>query len=85
VENSDRVAVMVMATAPRAGAVKPRLCSVLGPTEAAELACCVLFDTLDGIRALAPARRPLSRTRREAERGFFATTGTILVPSAATT
>jgi rSAM/selenodomain-associated transferase 1 len=46
-----RVALAVMAKAPRAGEVKTRLCPPLTPAEAAELYRCFLHDTLDKVRA----------------------------------
>lgn len=50
--NGGRAAIVVMAKAPRPGAVKTRLCPPLSPVEAATLSRCFLRDTLDLTRTL---------------------------------
>jgi rSAM/selenodomain-associated transferase 1 len=52
-----RIAVMIMAKAPRAGEVKTRLCPPLSPAEAAELYRCFLRDKIAQVRAL-PSTSP---------------------------
>jgi rSAM/selenodomain-associated transferase 1 len=47
------VGLAIMAKAPRAGAVKTRLCPPLRPPEAAELARCFLLDTIERVRQVA--------------------------------
>jgi hypothetical protein len=64
------VGLAVMAKAPRAGAVKTRLCPPLRPPEAAELARCFLLDAVDRVGAVAGARPLVAYAPLEA-RGEF--------------
>lgn len=64
------VGLAVMAKAPRAGAVKTRLCPPLRPPEAAELARCFLLDAVDRVGAVAGTRPVLAYAPPEA-RGEF--------------
>jgi len=50
-----RIAVAIMAKAPRAGEVKTRLCPPFSPSEAAELYHCFLRDKIAQVRGLAGA------------------------------
>lgn len=75
------VAVAVMAKAPRAGAVKTRLCPPLTPREAAALARCFLRDTLAKVRALRGTATAIAYTP-DSERDLFMrlAPGVALVP-----
>ena len=64
------VGLAVMAKAPRAGAVKTRLCPPLRPPEAAELARCFLLDTVDRVGAVAGARPVIAYAPLEARIEF---------------
>jgi len=64
------VGLAVMAKAPRAGAVKTRLCPPLRPPEAAELARCFLLDAVDRVGAVAGTRPVIAYAPLEA-RGEF--------------
>lgn len=64
------LAVVVMAKAPRAGAVKTRLCPPLTLSEAAELSRCFLLDTVARVRQLATAQPVLAYTP-PASRAWF--------------
>ena len=64
------VGLAIMAKAPRAGAVKTRLCPPLRPPEAAELARCFLLDAVDRVAAVAGVRPVLAYAPVEA-RGEF--------------
>jgi uncharacterized protein len=66
----EPVGLAVMAKAPRAGAVKTRLCPPLRPPEAAELARCFLLDAVDRVGTVAGARPVLAYAPAEA-RGEF--------------
>jgi rSAM/selenodomain-associated transferase 1 len=65
-----RVAVAIMAKAPRAGGVKTRLCPPLSPEEAAALYECFLRDKIAQVRALAGADGVIAFTPDDA-RGVF--------------
>ena len=65
-----RVAVAIMAKAPRAGEVKTRLCPPLSHAEAAELYRCFLLDKVAQVRTLAGARAVLAFTP-DGERSLF--------------
>ena len=64
------VAVAVMAKAPRAGAVKTRLCPPASPREAAALARCFLRDRVAQVRELTGVSRVIAFTPAS-ERGVF--------------
>jgi uncharacterized protein len=53
---SPAVGLAIMAKAPRAGAVKTRLCPPLRPPEAAELARCFLLDAVERVAGVAGVR-----------------------------
>lgn len=53
--NGPRIAVAIMAKAPRAGEVKTRLCPPFSPSEAAELYQCFLRDKIAQVLGLAGA------------------------------
>ena len=74
-------AVVVFAKAPRAGAVKTRLCPPLSPAAAARLYHCFLLDVLERVRALGGITPVIAYAPRRA-REFFAATqpGMRLVP-----
>jgi rSAM/selenodomain-associated transferase 1 len=74
-------ALVVMAKAPRAGAVKTRLCPPLSPAAAARLYRCFLLDVLDRVRTLRGVTPVVAYTPRRA-RGFFASAqpGMLLLP-----
>ena len=74
-------AVVVFAKAPRAGAVKTRLCPPLSPAAAARLYRCFLLDTLDRVQAVGSITPVVAYAPRRA-RGFFAATrpGMLLLP-----
>jgi uncharacterized protein len=59
---STTVAVVVMAKAPRAGAVKTRLCPPLTPGEAAALARCLLRDRMTQVGTLRGAHPMVAYT-----------------------
>ena len=67
---AQTVAVAVMAKAPRAGAVKTRLCPPLSPREAAALARCFLRDRVAQVRELTGVSRIIAFTPAS-ERGVF--------------
>jgi uncharacterized protein len=62
VSPSSDVALTIMAKAPRAGAVKTRLCPPLSPREAAGLARCLLRDTIAKARSLADVTAMIAYT-----------------------
>jgi uncharacterized protein len=64
-------ALVVFAKAPRAGAVKTRLCPPLSPAAAARLYRCFLLDTLDQVRAVDGITPVIAYAPRRA-RAFFA-------------
>lgn len=64
------VGLAIMAKAPRAGAVKTRLCPPLRPPEAAELARCFLLDAVDRVAAVAGVRPVLAYAPVEARSEF---------------
>jgi rSAM/selenodomain-associated transferase 1 len=64
------VGLAVLAKAPRAGAVKTRLCPPLRPPEAAELARCFLLDAVHRVGAVAGTRPVIAYAPPEA-RGEF--------------
>jgi hypothetical protein len=74
-------AVVVFAKAPRAGAVKTRLCPPLSPAAAARLYRCFLLDTLDRVQTL-PGVTPAVAYAPGRARAFFAAArpGMLLVP-----
>jgi rSAM/selenodomain-associated transferase 1 len=67
----SKVAVAIMAKAPRPGAVKTRLCPPLGAAEAAALYRCFLLDKIAAVRALVDAHPVVAFTPDDA-RGEFA-------------
>lgn len=73
------VALVVMAKAPRPGAVKTRLCPPLSSRQAARLQRAFLLDTLDRVRAVAT---PVAAFAPVSERRYFERTfpGLVLVP-----
>ncbi|MBA3807215.1 MAG: TIGR04282 family arsenosugar biosynthesis glycosyltransferase [Solirubrobacterales bacterium] len=70
-------ALLVLAKAPRAGAVKTRLCPPLTPTQAAELAEAALLDTLTAVLATPGARAVLIL---DGEAGAWMPAGIDLLP-----
>lgn len=64
------VGLAIMAKAPRAGAVKTRLCPPLRPPEAAELARCFLLDTVARVAGVAGVRPILAYEPEEARAEF---------------
>jgi rSAM/selenodomain-associated transferase 1 len=66
------VAVVIMAKAPRAGAVKTRLCPPLSPADAADLYACFLRDKVAQVRALAGATGVIAFTPEESRSEFEA-------------
>ena len=69
---SSRVAVAIMAKAPRPGAVKTRLCPPLVAAEAAALYRCFLLDKIAAVRALANAQPVVAYTPDDARAEFAA-------------
>jgi rSAM/selenodomain-associated transferase 1 len=67
---SSKVAVAIMAKAPRPGAVKTRLCPPLLATEAAALYRCFLLDKIATVGALANAQPVIAYTPDEARAEF---------------
>lgn len=67
---SSRVAVAIMAKAPRPGTVKTRLCPPLLPTEAAALYRCFLLDKIAAVGALADAQPVIAYTPDDARAEF---------------
>ena len=65
-------ALVIFAKAPVVGQVKTRLCPPLSPAEAAELACCFLFDTVARAVTLPGMRVYLAFTPPESEHIFRA-------------
>jgi uncharacterized protein len=65
-----RIAVAVMAKAPRAGAVKTRLCPPLSPDDAAALYDCFLRDKVTQLRTLAGATGVVAFTPDDSRRLF---------------
>ncbi len=65
-----RIAVTIMAKAPRAGEVKTRLSPPLSATEAAELYRCFLLDKIEQVRTLTRAIPAIAYTPPDG-RGFF--------------
>jgi rSAM/selenodomain-associated transferase 1 len=65
-----RIAVVIMAKAPRAGEVKTRLCPPLSPEEAAGLYSCFLRDKVAQVRTLAGATGAIAFTPDDS-RGLF--------------
>lgn len=70
VTEAAKVAVAIMAKAPRPGAVKTRLCPPLSPAEAAELSRCFLLDKIAQVRALTEASPAIAFTPED-EQGWF--------------
>ncbi len=68
----ERIAVFIMAKAPRAGEVKTRLCPPLSPVEATELYRAFLLDKIEQVRALRWAIPAIAYTPAE-ERAVFQT------------
>jgi uncharacterized protein len=68
--DASRVAVAIMAKAPRAGEVKTRLCPPLSPAEAAELYCCFLRDKIAQVRTLPAASPVIAFTPADSRRLF---------------
>ena len=66
----ERIAIAIMAKAPRAGEVKTRLCPPLSPAEATELYRCFLLDKIAQVRLLKSAIPAIAYTPAE-ERTFF--------------
>jgi rSAM/selenodomain-associated transferase 1 len=70
-----------MAKAPRAGAVKTRLCPPLSPADAAGLSRCFLLDTLEETRRLAGVTTAVAYAPADERATFEATCpGVVLVP-----
>ncbi len=69
---SSKVAVAIMAKAPRPGAVKTRLCPPLVAAEAAALYRCFLLDKIAAVRALANTLPVVAYTPDEARAEFAA-------------
>ena len=67
---SSKVAVAIMAKAPRPGEVKTRLCPPLLATEAAALYRCFLLDKIAAVAALADAQPVIAYTPDEARTEF---------------
>jgi rSAM/selenodomain-associated transferase 1 len=65
-----RIAVTIMAKAPRAGEVKTRLCPPFTSNEAAELYRCFLFDKIEQVRGLTAASPAISYTPLEGKTYF---------------
>jgi glycosyltransferase A (GT-A) superfamily protein (DUF2064 family) len=76
-----RMAVTIMAKAPRAGEVKTRLCPPFSTHEAAELYRCFLLDKIEQVRALKAARPAIAYTPAEGK-GYFEelAPGFVLIP-----
>jgi uncharacterized protein len=68
----SKVAVAIMAKAPRPGAVKTRLCPPLVAAEAAALYRCFLLDKIAAVRALVDAQPVVAYTPDEARAEFAA-------------
>jgi rSAM/selenodomain-associated transferase 1 len=64
------VGLAIMARAPRAGAVKTRLCPPFTPPEAAELARCFLLDAIERVAGVAGARPIIAYAPAEARADF---------------
>ncbi len=62
IRESARIALAIMAKAPRPGQVKTRLCPPLSPPEAAELYRCFLLDKIAQVRAIHGATGVLAFT-----------------------
>ncbi len=71
-ERRSRVAVAIMAKAPRPGHVKTRLCPPLDPAAAAALYRCFLLDKIDAVAALARAQPAIAYAPAEAHGEFAA-------------
>jgi rSAM/selenodomain-associated transferase 1 len=65
-----RIAVAIMAKAPRAGEVKTRLCPPLSAREAAELYRCFLLDKIGQVRTLKEASPAIAYTPAEGRMVF---------------
>jgi rSAM/selenodomain-associated transferase 1 len=75
------VGLAIMAKAPRAGAVKTRLCPPLRPPEAAELARCFLLDTVERVRQIVGVQPIVAYAPAEALAQFEeAAPGFVLLP-----
>jgi len=76
-----RIAVFIMAKAPRVGEVKTRLCPPLAPAEATELYRAFLLDKIEQVRGLRSAIPAIAYTPPE-ERAVFETLapGVVLFP-----
>ena len=68
----EGVAIVIMAKAPRAGAVKTRLCPPLSSADAADLYACFLRDKIAQVRALAGAVGVIAFTPEESRAEFEA-------------
>jgi uncharacterized protein len=66
----NTIAVAIMAKAPRAGAVKTRLCPPLLAAEAAALYRCFLLDKIAAVQALSGVRPMVAYTPDEAQAEF---------------
>ena len=66
------VAIMIMAKAPRAGAVKTRLCPPLSPADAADLYACFLRDKIAQVEAVTGATGVVAFTPEESRSEFEA-------------
>lgn len=76
-----RVAIAIMAKAPRAGQVKTRLCPPLTSEQAAALYGCFLADKIAQIRTLRAARPAIAFTPEDERKAFEALApGFLLVP-----
>lgn len=67
-----RIALCIMAKAPRAGQVKTRLCPPLSPGEAAELSTCFLLDRIAQVRTVSGAEPALAYAPADAAEEFEA-------------
>lgn len=76
-----RIAITIMAKAPRAGEVKTRLCPPFSTNEAAELYRCFLLDKIEQVSGLRAATPAIAYTPHEG-RSFFENfaPGFVLVP-----
>ena len=68
----EDVAIVIMAKAPRAGAVKTRLCPPLSPADAADLYACFLRDKIAQVEAVTGATGVVAFTPEESRSEFEA-------------
>ncbi len=80
-QENTRIAVTIMAKAPRAGEVKTRLCPPFSTTEAAELYRCFLLDKIEQVRTLKAVSPAISYTPVEGKAYFEELApGFVLIP-----